>query len=100
MVKKSAFLCHNSLKKRTFAPVFFEYIFLLLNFSAELRPRTRLSEQIQYYIEAAHHSADFNHSSIGAVAGLAENMGRGLRFLYARMVSAFPTGFRDESNNN
>jgi hypothetical protein len=23
----------------------------------------------------------------------------GLRFLYARMVSAFPTGFRDESNN-
>ena len=44
-------------------------IFLLLNFSAELRPRTRFNEQIQIHIEAAHHSADFNHSVFGAVAG-------------------------------
>ena len=58
-------------------------IFLLLNLSHELRPRTRFNEQIQMYIEAAHHSADFNHSTFGAVAGLCESMGRGLRFLYA-----------------
>ena len=42
------------------------------------------------YIEAAHHSADFNHSTFGAVAGLSENMGRGLRFLYAHTDSASP----------
>jgi hypothetical protein len=65
-------------------------IFLLLNFSAELRPRTRFNEQIQIHIEAAHHSADFNHSVFGAVAGLSENMGRGLRFLYAHTDSASP----------
>ena len=58
-------------------------IFLLLNFSDELQPQTRFNEQIQIHIEAAHHSADFNHSVFGAVAGLSENMGRGLRFLYA-----------------
>ena len=65
-------------------------IILLLNFSAELRPRTRFDEQNQYYIEAALHSADFNHSSIGAVAGLSQSMGRGLRFLYAHTDSASP----------
>jgi len=64
--------------------------FILLNFSDELRPRTRFNEQIQMYIEAAHHSADFNHSTFGAVAGLSENMGRGLRFLYAHTDSASP----------
>ena len=42
------------------------------------------------YIEAAHHSADFHHSVFGAVAGLAENMGRGPRFLYAHTDSASP----------
>ena len=42
------------------------------------------------YIEAAHHSADFNHSTFGAVAGLCESMGRGLRFLYAHTDSASP----------
>ena len=42
------------------------------------------------YIEAAHYSADFNHSTFGAVAGLSENMGRGLRFLYAHTDSASP----------
>ena len=65
-------------------------IFLLLNFSDEPRPRTRFNEQIQMYIEAAHYSADFNHSTFGAVAGLSENMGRGLRFLYAHTDSASP----------
>ena len=74
-------------------------IFLLLNFSDELQPQTRFNEQIQIHIEAAHHSADFNHSVFGAVAGLSENMGRGLRFLYAHTDSASPTDLRDESNN-
>ncbi len=68
-------------------------IFLLLNFSDELQPQTRFNEQIQIHIEVAHHSADFNHSVFGAVAGLSESMGRGLRFLYAHTDSAFPTGF-------
>ena len=64
--------------------------FLLLNFSDELQPLTRFNEQIQIHIEAAHHSADFNHSVFGAVAGLSESMGRGLRFLYAHTDSASP----------
>ena len=68
------YLCSGVLQKA---------LIILLNFSDELRPRTRFSEQIQIHIEAAHHSADFNHSVFGAVAGLSENMGRGLRFLYA-----------------
>ena len=63
--------------------------FLLLNFSAEPQPRTRHYEQSQYYIEAVPLGADFNHSSIGAVAGLAENM-VGLRFPYALIDSALP----------
>jgi len=46
--------------------------------------------KIQISIGAAHHSADFNHSVFGAVAGLAENMGWGLRFLYAHTDSASP----------
>ena len=62
--------------------------FILLNFSDELRPLTRFYEQNQIHIEAAHHSADFNHSTFGAVAGLCESMGRGLRFLYAHTDSA------------
>ena len=66
--------CPYSWKKRTFAPVFSQHIFLLLNFSDEPRPLTRFYEQIQMYIGAARHSADFNHSTFGAVAGLSENM--------------------------
>ena len=66
-------------------------IFLLLNLSHELRPRTRFNEQIQMYIEAAHHSADFYHSVFGAVAGLTGYVGRGLRFLYAHTDSVPPT---------
>ena len=54
--------CPYSWKVRTFAAVFFEYIFLLLNFSAELRPRTRFYEQDQISIGSAPHSAD---STIG-----------------------------------
>ena len=73
-------------------------IFLLLNLWLELRPRTRFDEQNQYYIEAALHSADFNHSSIGAVAGLSQSMGRGLRFLYAHTDSASPLPDFDEKN--
>ena len=64
--------------------------FILLNYPTELRPRKGFNEQIQMYIEAALHSADFNHSTFGAVAGLSENMGRGLRFLYAHTDSASP----------
>ena len=47
-------------------------------------------EQNQYYIEAVPYGADFNHSSIGAVQGPVESMGRGLRFLYAHTDSASP----------
>ena len=47
--------------------------FILLNYPAELRPRKGFKSE-QYYIEAAHHSADFIHSSIGAVASLAGYM--------------------------
>ena len=75
--------CPYSWKKCTFAHVLLQHYILLLNFSDELQPQTRFNEQIQIHIEAAHHSADFNHSVFGAVAGLSENMGRGLRFLYA-----------------
>ena len=50
------------------------------------------------YIEAAHYSADFNHSTFGAVAGLSESMGRGLRFLYAHTDSASPLPDFDEKN--
>ena len=91
--------CPYSWKKRTFATVFFEYIFLLLNFSAELQPQTRFNEQIQIHIEAAHHSADFNHSVFGAVAGLSENMGRGLRFLYAFELVLSPQNLNERINN-
>ena len=91
MTKKSIFRDQFSWKIRTFAGVFSKrHHFLLLNLSHELRPRTRFNEQIQMYIEAAHHSADFNHSTFGAVAGLCESMGRGLRFLYAHTDSASP----------
>ena len=73
-------------------------IFLLLNYPVELRPRTRFSEQIQIHIEAAHHSADFNHSVFGAVAGLTGYVGRGLRFLYAHTDSASSLPDFDEKN--
>ena len=65
-------------------------LFYLLNLSTELAPRTRFYEQNQYYIEAVPYGADFNHSSIGAVPGLVESMGRGLRFLYAHIDSVPP----------
>ena len=64
--------------------------FILLNYPTELRPRKGFNEQIQMYIEAAHYSADFNHSTFGAVQGPVESMGRGLRFLYAHTDSASP----------
>ena len=53
-------------------------------------------EQDLYIIGTAHHSAVSNHRCIGAVAGLAENMGRGLRFLYAHTDSASPLPDFDE----
>jgi hypothetical protein len=40
-------------------------IFLLLNFSAELLPRTRFYEQNQISIGAAHHSADSTIADLG-----------------------------------
>ena len=55
-------------------------------------------EQNQYYIEAVPYGADFNHSSIGAVAGLSQSMGQGLRFLYAHTDSAPPLPDFDEKN--
>ena len=89
MTKKSIFREHFSWKVRIFATQLTIAPFLLLNLSHELRPRMRFYEQIQIHIGAAHHSADFNHSVFGAVAGLCESMGRGLRFLYAHhFVSA------------
>ena len=98
MTKKSILRDQFSWKVRTFAPVFLQHIFLLLNLSTELAPRTRFNEQIQYYIEAVPYGADFNHSSIGAVQGPVESMGRGLRFLYAHTDSASPLPDFDEKN--
>jgi hypothetical protein len=84
MTKKSILRDQFSWKVRTFAGVFSQrHHFILLNYPTELRPRKGFNEQIQMYIEAALHSADFNHSTFGAVAGLVGYMGRGLRFLYA-----------------
>jgi hypothetical protein len=62
-------------------------IFLLLNYPAELRPRKGFKSE-QYYIEAAHHSADFIHSSIGAVASLAGYMA-GVCVFYAKIQTFF-----------
>ena len=91
MTKKSISRDQFSWKVRTFAHAFSQrHHFILLNYPVELRPRTRFSEQIQIHIEAAHYSADFNHSTFGAVAGLCESMGRGPRFLYAHTDSASP----------
>ena len=75
---ESSYLCRRLFK---------ETHLLLLDFSDELRPQTRFYEHNQIHIGAAHHSADFNRSVFGAVAGLSENMGRGLRFLYAHFDS-------------
>ena len=100
MTKKSIFRDQFSWKVRTFAPVFSKrHHLLLLNFSDELQPQTRFNEQIQIHIEAAHHSADFNHSVFGAVAGLSENMGRGLRFLYAFELVLSPQSLDERINN-
>ncbi len=97
MTKKSIFRDQFSWKVRNFAPAFSQrHHFILLNFSDELQPQTRFNEQIQIHIEAAHHSADFYHSVFGAVAGLSESMGRGLRFLYAHTDSAPPLPDFDE----
>ena len=62
MTKKSIFREQFSWKVSIFATQLTIAPFLLLNFSAELRPRKRFYEQNQISIEAAHHSADFNHS--------------------------------------
>ena len=82
----------NSWKKCTFAQVFRKkHDFLLLNFSDELQPQTRFNEQIQIHIEAAHHSADFNHSVFGAVAGLSENMDGACAFFMPIRIVLPPT---------
>ena len=91
MTKKSILRDQFSWKVRNFAHAFSQrHHFILLNYPTELRPRKGFNEQIQMYIEAALHSADFNHSTFGAVAGLVGYMGRGLRFLYAHTDSASP----------
>ena len=64
---------------------------LLLNFSDEPRPLTRFYEQAKCTLELRATAQTSNHSTFGAVAGLSENMGRGLRFLYAHTDSAPPT---------
>ena len=56
-------------------------------------------EQNQYYIEAVPYGADFNHSSIGAVQGPVESMGRGLRFLYAFELVLSPQNLDERINN-
>jgi hypothetical protein len=100
-------LCENGLhlgKERAlctrFAPslshVFSQrHHFLLLNYPVELLPRKGLNEQT-YTSLKLRTKRRLHHRCIGAVAGLTGYMGRGLRFLYARMVSAFPTGYRDK----
>ena len=59
MTKKSIFREQFSWKVRIFAKQLTIAPFLLLNNSAELRPRKRFYEQNLYTIEAALHSADF-----------------------------------------
>ena len=91
MTKKSILRDQFSWKVRTFAPVFSEHESFCCSIS---QPNCDLErdfyEQDLYIIGTAHHSAVSNHRCIGAVAGLAENMGRGLRFLYAHTDSASP----------
>jgi hypothetical protein len=66
MTKKSIFRDQFSWKVRNFADVFSKrHHFILLNFSAELLPRTRFYEQNQISIGAAHHSADSTIADLG-----------------------------------
>ena len=62
MTKKSILRDQFSWKVRTFAGVFLQHIFLLLNFSLELRPRKRFYEQDLTSIGVCASSAD---SSVG-----------------------------------
>ena len=92
MTKKSIFRDQFSWKVRNFADAFRKGCrFFCCSIS---QPNCDLErdfyEQDLYIIGTAHHSAVSNHRCIGAVAGLAENMGRGLRFLYAHTDSASP----------
>ena len=92
MTKKSIFRDQFSWKVRNFADAFRKGCrFFCCSIS---QPNCDLErdfyEQDLYIIGTAHHSAVSNHRCIGAVAGLAENMGRGLRFLYAHTDSAPP----------
>ena len=89
MTKKSIFRDQFSWKVRNFADVFSQrHIFCCSISLPNLHLERDFYEQIQYYIEAVPYGADFNHSSIGAVQGPVESMGRGLRFLYAHTDSA------------
>ena len=66
MTKKSILRDQFLWKVRTFADVFSQrHYLLLLNFSAELLPRTRFYEQNQISIGAAHHSADSTIADLG-----------------------------------
>ena len=73
------------------------------NYIAQFLRRTTTSQEertsMSCTMEFCALSADFTlvHEGCGRPVG---DKVWGLRFLYARMVSAFPTGFRDESNNN
>ena len=90
MTKKNIFRDQFSWKVRTFAPAFRKGCrsFCCSISLPNLHLERDFYEQIQYYIEAVPYGADFNHSSIGAVQGPVESMGRGLRFLYAHTDSA------------
>ena len=92
MTKKSIFRDQFSWKVRTFAHAFRKGCrFFCCSISLpNLHLERDFYEQNQYYIEAVPYGADFNHSSIGAVQGPVESMGRGLRFLYAHTDSASP----------
>ena len=96
MTKKSIFREHFSWKVRIFAKQLTIAPFCCSISLPNLHLERDFYEQNQYYIEAVPYGADFNHSSIGAVQGPVESMGRGLRFLYAHTDSVSPLPDFDE----
>ena len=98
MTKKSIFRDQFSWKVRNFASVFLQHIFLLLNFSLELRPRKRFYEQDLTSIGVCASSAD---SSVGCKGCRRPEWiyGWGLRFLYAFELVLSPQNLDERINN-
>ena len=96
MTKKSIFRDHFSWKVSIFATQLTIAPFCCSISQPNCYLERDFYEQDLYIIGTAHHSAVSNHRCIGAVAGLAENMGRGLRFLYAHTDSVSPLPDFDE----